>query len=650
MERKNFFYTILILFCCCTRLIPQPDSQGTPDSSMIYTLSDVVVSATKTSTSTLELANSITVIDSDEIANRNKINVFELLKTEHGLSYTTQGPLGTLSNINIRGGNNGNTLVLVDGMKLNLASDPANVYDFANLTTDNIDKIEVLRGPQSTLYGSDALSGIINIITKKGSGKSRFNLISEGGSYNTFKIAAGFSGETEMFNYNLSAGRVKSDGFSAASEKLGNNEKDGYDGNSFTSRFGINFNEDSYLDLYIRFIKSNADYDQNGGAFGDDPTYQYDQEEFVTRAESGFKLFDGLWDQKIGFGMYKNVRKYNYDSTLYNPVSSRSLYEGKRFKLDWLNNIMLSENQLLTFGLDAELDQSATRFYSLSSFGPYESIIPKSDVKIFGAYLQDQIKIEESFFATAGIRFDNHDKFGTAITYRLSPAFIIWQTGTKLKATLGTGFKAPSIFYLYDGLFGNENLNPEKSFGWDIGLEQFFWSSGISLGLTYFNNTFTDLIGLDNNLKAININKAVTSGLEIFASVKMLGFLLIKANYTFLETEDQGENSEDKNKPLLRRPKHKAAIYIKNNFFSIADISLEILYNGKRDDKDFSTFPATRVAMPSYVLVNVGIRVKTSEWLVVTGRVDNLFGKYYEDIFGYTAARLSGYFGINVTL
>ncbi|MGD8307082.1 MAG: TonB-dependent receptor plug domain-containing protein, partial [Ignavibacteria bacterium] len=322
---------------------------------MIYTLSDVAISATKTSTSTLELANSITVIDSDEIVNRNKISVFELLKTEHGLSYTTQGPLGTLSNINIRGGNNGSTLVLVDGMKLNLTSDPANFYDFANLTTDNIDKIEVLRGPQSTLYGSDALSGIINIITKKGSGKSRFNLISEGGSYNTFKIAAGLSGEVEMFNYNFSVGRVKSDGFSAASEKLGNDEKDGYEGNSFISRFGINFNEESYLDLYIRFIKSNADYDQNGGVFGDDPTYEYDQEEFVTKAEGGFKLFDGFWDQKIGFGMYKNVRKYNYDSTLYNPVYSRSLYEGKRFKLDWLNNIMLSKNQLLTFGLDAEL-------------------------------------------------------------------------------------------------------------------------------------------------------------------------------------------------------------------------------------------------------------------------------------------------------
>ncbi|MGD8307743.1 MAG: TonB-dependent receptor, partial [Ignavibacteria bacterium] len=183
-----------------------------------------------------------------------------------------------------------------------------------------------------------------------------------------------------------------------------------------------------------------------------------------------------------------------------------------------------------------------------------------------------------------------------------------------------------------------------------IGLEQFFWSSGISLGLTYFNNTFTDLIGLDNNLKAININKAVTSGLEIFASAKVLASLLIKANYTFLETEDQGENSEDKNKPLLRRPKHKAAIYITNNFLSMADVSLEIIYNGKRDDKDFSTFPATRVAMPSYVLINVGIRFKTNEWLVVTGRVDNLFDKDYEDIFGYTTAGLSGYIGINVTL
>jgi vitamin B12 transporter len=246
----------------------------------------VVVTATKSNTSTLELANSITIIDSADISNRNKINVFELLKTEYGVSYTTQGPQGTLANISIRGGDVGNTVVMIDGIKMNLTSDPANVYDFASLTVESIDRIEILRGPQSMLYGSDALSGVVNIISKKGNGKPLVSLLVEGGSYNTFKGVLGVSGSSNAFNYNLSFGRTQSEGFSAASEKYGNTEKDGYEGNNFISRFGFDFNDDTFLDLFVRFTKSNADYDQSGGEFGDDPTYKYNQEEFVTRAET----------------------------------------------------------------------------------------------------------------------------------------------------------------------------------------------------------------------------------------------------------------------------------------------------------------------------------------------------------------------------
>ncbi|MGB5847054.1 MAG: TonB-dependent receptor [Ignavibacteriaceae bacterium] len=643
----------IFLFICTvipfvTQTFGQTGTVTKSDTSGVYRLSDVVVTATKSNTNLLELANSITIIDSADISNRNKINVFELLKSEYGVSYTTQGPQGTLANISIRGGDVGNTVVMIDGIKMNLTSDPANVYDFASLTVESIDRIEILRGPQSMLYGSDALSGVVNIISKKGNGKPLFSLVAEGGSYNTFKGALGLSGSEKAFNYNLSFGRTQSEGFSAASEKYGNTEKDGYEGNNFVSRFGFDFSDDTFLDLFVRFTKSDADYDQIGGESGDDPTYKYNQEEFVTRAETGFKTIKGLWDQRVGLSFYRNMRKYKYDSTLYNPASSRSLYDGKRFKLDWLNTFNLPWNNFVTFGLDAELDQSTSQFYLLSSFGPFESVIPKSNVSIVGVYLQDQIKFDNRIFATGGIRYDNHEKFGSAFTYRFAPAYIIWETGTKLKATVGTGFKAPSIFYLYDPFFGNDSLKPERSFGWDIGIEQYLWSERVTIGATYFNNKFTDLLGSDENFKTININEAESNGIEAFINTIITDELFIKINYTYLQTEDEGEDSVDKGMPLLRRPRNKVALITSYNFLERANVTFEIIYNDIREDKNFSTFPATRVTLPSYTLLNIAAQFEVLNWLKVTGRVDNLLNVDYEDIFGYATPGLSGYAGVKI--
>jgi len=524
------------------------------DTSGIFKLSDVVITATKTNTNILELANSITIIDSTEIANRNKSNVFNLLQTEYGLSSIQFGPAGGLSTINIRGANVGHTLILIDGIEMNLTSESSNLYDFANLPVDGIERIEVLRGPQSTLYGSDAMAGVVNIITKKGSGEPAFTLFGEGGSHNSFKGALGFTGNYNNLNYNLSIGRTQSDGFSAAGEKYGNTENDGYSGNNFSSRLGYDFNKNSGINLFLRYSKAETDLDQGGGEFKDDSTYKYNFEETGLHAEGFVNLFDGLWELKFGGSYVRNVRKYNYDSTLFNPLSSNSSYDGRKYKLDWQNNFNLLANNTLTFGVETETDQVSTMFYSLSSFGPYESILPKSEVTTTGIYLQDQIKFANSFFITGGGRYDYHNKFGDAFTFRIAPAYIFWQTGTKLKATIATSFKAPSIFYLFDPFFGNENLNPEKSFGWDAGIEQFFWSDRITFGLTYFNNDYKDLIGLDENFKSFNIDKVRTDGVEFFFSTNPAKKIYLKAVYTYTKAKNISENSTDFDKLLLRRP------------------------------------------------------------------------------------------------
>lgn len=639
-----FFSTFLITAIASA----QNNDVHKTDSSGFYKLTDVVISASKTSSSTLELANSITVIDSAQIINSNQTNVFDLLKSEYGLSVTQPGGQGALSTINIRGSNPEHVLVLIDGIEMNMTSDAANVYDFANLPVEQVNRIEILRGPQSTLYGSDALAGVVNIITNKGTGNSTLLLSAEGGSYKSFKGSAGVSGSFNDLNFVLSYARIQSDGFSASGEKYGNTESDGYAGNNFSSRIGYDFNKQSGMNFYFRYTKAKTDLDQFGGKFGDDPSYIYNLEEFTTRAEGYFNLFDGLWDQKLGVSYHKNLREYNFDSTLYNPASSDSKYDGKKYKLDWQNNFNLFRSNILSAGIDFETEEAESEYYYNSSFGPYESLIPKHQVSTTGFYLLDQLNIDNRIFTSVGIRYDHHEKFGGAVTYRISPAYIFWQTGTKLKFNIGNAFKAPSIFYLYDPVFGNENLNPEENFGWDAGIEQYLWSDGISIGINYFANNFTDLFGTDENFKTINIEEAETNGIEFFTKANLMRELDFKFNYTFTHSEDKSETSPDYNQKLLRRPEHKIALLINSDLTEKVNINFEIIYTGEREDKNFSSYPVERVVLADYTLINIAAHYDLLEFLRIYGRIDNLLDKQYEEIYGYGTPGFSVYGGINL--
>ena len=220
MYKTKFLFSLFAVFILSSVSFSQNNVVHKTDSIGYYKLTDVVITATKTQANTLELANSISVIDSEQISNSNSNNVFDILKNETGVSFTRQGGNGTLSNLYIRGANSSHTLVLIDGVEVNLTNDPSGVYDFSALPSDNIDRIEILRGPQSTLYGSDALAGVINIITKKGNGSPKFSLLTEGGSYKTYKGMLGLKGSIQKFNYSVAASRTGSDGFSVASDKV----------------------------------------------------------------------------------------------------------------------------------------------------------------------------------------------------------------------------------------------------------------------------------------------------------------------------------------------------------------------------------------------------------------------------------------------
>lgn len=618
------------------------------DSMRTYQLSDVVISSTRTEIPLLHSSSSVTIIDSAEIINSGKVTVFDLLKDVSGISFTQQGGPGKLAYISIRGGNTNHTLLLIDGVEMNMTNDPSNTYDFFYLSPENISRIEILKGPQSTLYGSDAMAGVINIITRKGSGKPAFNISAEGGSYGTYKGAFGLNGEVSKINYSLTFSRFSTTGFSSASVDYGNTEKDGSSFNNFSSRIGMDITKDLSLNLFTRYSKGKSDYDQFGGKFGDDPTYVFDFEEMTTKLEGNYSLFEDLWQQSFGISFSRNIRKYSFDSTANNPASSNSHYDGNKYQLDWQNNFKLSSWNLFTFGLEAERELSSSEyFYNTDSYS-YASVFGEHFANTVGIFLQDQLNFNESFIAAIGIRYDKHNKFGSAVTYRIAPAYIIKETGTKIRFSNGNAFKAPSIFNLFDPAYGNVNLKPEKNKAWDIGIEQFFLNGKYSAGLTFFRNDFTDLFGSDALFRAINIKKAESHGVEFYTTANITKKIQLKFNYTLTKANDLSDN---KTTPLPRRPENKISFIANAELINGLNTMIEVLYVGSRKDIDFTNLIGNNlVTLKSYTLVNLSASYSILSCMDLLGRVDNLFNTKYEEIFGYGTPKFSVYAGFRVKL
>jgi len=644
MKILTYFF---LVSCCIFNLSAQDNSKT--DSVKTYLLKEIVVSATKTNAPKFTVASSISIIDSSEIANSNKTTVMELLQNQYGVSFTSQGGRGNLSQIYIRGGNPGHTLIQIDGIEMNMPNDPNNIFDFTDLSTDNIERVEILRGPQSTLYGADALSGVINIISKKGNGKPKFSFLTEGGTYNSYKGMMNISGSNNSFNYSVSLSREKTNGFSSADLKFGNTEKDASARYNINSRLGLSVSKNFSLNLFTLFTKAETNFDQFGGNFGDDPTYIYNLEQGAYKLEGDLSLLDGLWSQEFGVSFIKNLRKYKFDPSSFNPASSRSLYDGRKIKIEWQNNFQFTNN-LFTLGMETEQEMANSDYLWYNNSFAFSSILPESKMRTTGIYLQDQINFENKIYASVGIRYDNHEKFGSVVTYRIAPAFIFWKTSTKIKFTYGTGFKAPSLFNLFDPTFGNQNLKPEKSKGWDIGIEQYLLNSDLLVGVTYFSNIFDNLFGTDSHFKTINIGKAETNGAEFYLTYRYGNKLKLNLNYTYTNAKNKDVNSPEFEMELLRRPQHKATLSADYKLNSIFNIYSDISYIDIRIDKNFSLFPSQRVLLGSYILANLSVNVKVFSNLIIFGKLSNIFNSDYEEVFGYGTAKRSGYLGLKINL
>jgi vitamin B12 transporter len=609
----------------------------------------IVVTATRVETPEREVGSSITAVRSDEIIRRQRKTVASALRGTPGLDVARSGGPGAGTSLFLRGAPSEFTHVMIDGVEMVDPMSAGRSLDFAHLTTDNVERVEVLRGPQSTLWGSDAMGGVVNIITRRGSGEPRFYALTEGGSFHTYRQAMGLSGGSKLYHYSVGASLLKTDGISRSreeplfgpNEEDGNPETDGYSNASFSGRFGITPIEQLELQFFVRYIDAETHidgWDYAGGTSIDDLDHSTRYEQLLLKGQATVTLFDGIWDQTISVTNNDVDRDETNDQDDSSDNILKAAYNGRILKFDWQHNLHLHETNTLTLGMEIENERGDSQRIETMWGTTYNTTFDEEDEQTWSLYAQDQIKLFDSLFITLGIRHDEHQRFGTETTWRVAAAYLYEPTDTRIKASAGTGFKAPSLFQLHSS-FGNLDLDPQEARGWDFGFEQYILERKYGFGATWFRNDFDDMITYDFvTSKYMNINEVDTEGLEFFATAEPLQDLHLRVYYTYMQAEDR-----DTGLDLPRRAKNKYSADVSYLFLEKkASVSLGVDFVGDRPD-------ISDMHLDSYTVVNLAGSYQVHEHVQLYGRIDNLFDEDYQEAATYGVPGIGAYFGVKVT-
>jgi vitamin B12 transporter len=597
-------------------------------------LETLVVTATRIPTPALDVASSITIISADEIAARQVRTLPDLLKEVPGLNLVQTGGSGGQTSVFMRGTNSNHTKVLIDGIDLGDPSNPGGAFDLGTLLTQDIQTVEILRGPQSGLYGSDAIGGVINIITKSGSGPAQFNAGIEAGSFDTFNQAGGVSGSLDQFHYSATLQHYHAGATPVTPLDLlppGQARIDDYDDNlTASTKLGLDVTDRFDLGLVARYTDSHLRITgDNFATFpatpdasqSDNNTLQY-----YTRATGHLSLLDGALDQTLG-AAYSNVK-----SSQYSPDNPAAYLYGERVKFDWQGILKLAATQQLVLGAEHQRDEITQPISAATN--------------INSGYAELQSSFGGRVFDTISVRYDDNDRFGSQFTYRVAPTYLMEETGTKLKASVGTGFKAPSLSQMFQNFpefdfFGNPSLRPETSLGFDAGFEQSLAADNLRFGVTYFHNNIKNLIEDNADFTSLtNVGRAVTEGVESFVSYHPLESLTLRMDYTYLQATDEILHEE-----LLRRPKHKGSLNVAWQATSRLSLNATLLsvsswIDGNRD------FSIPRLTAPGYTTVDCAASYDLSSHWAIFGRITNLFNRHYQNPDGFMQPTVGAFAGV----
>lgn len=601
-----------------------------------------VVTATRDEAAASTVSSSVTVLGAQTLRDWQVLSVADALRSVPGVDIVRTGGPGGTTSLFTRGTNSNHTLVLVDGIELADPSGFDGAVNLADLTVEGIEKIEILRGPASSLYGSDALGGVVNVITRRGRGEPTFNLAAEGGSFGTFRAAGSASGSLGKTSFSGQVSHLRSDGIPLVA---GSTKAYGYGGTLAALRLGQRLSGNLEARIAARYSQSNLQLAGRTMGIGvtDDPNSTQKSQELYVRPEVRLSLLGGRWRQTLGAFYSHHGRNYDDLSNGGSDLDSLSRYQGRKARVDWQHEIIPAERNRAMIVLESEWDYAST----YSAYSGYEpQALGWTKVRNLAVALQDRHEVFTGVTLSGSARLDNHSMFGSVGTYTVGVAAVLPVIGTIARVNHGTAFKAPSLLQLRDPNYSNPDLKPERSRSFEAGFEQPLKFAGASLGATFFFNEVRELIIFDMvTYKPFNIGAARIAGIESFAEgswrLGALGELRARADYTWTNPKDA------EGKDLPRRARNKVGVSATWQPVDRASFTARVVGVGTRSDSDPR---GERVTLDPYALVSLMARYDLTRSLGFYARVENLLNARYQEAYGYGTPGLSAFGGVRVDL
>lgn len=583
------------------------------------TLDTVLVEGSRLDQSKTEIGSSVTILTEEDIDRLGVDFAVDAIATAPGVTVNQNGAFGGVASVRIRGAASSQSLVLIDGVPVNDTSAPGGGFDFARLDTANIARIEVLKGPQSTLWGTDAIGGVVAITTKRpeaGFGGSAFG---EYGAFDTWRGGASLGKAGKTGDYRLAVTGMSSDGISKADEANGNSEADGYDSLTLSAGGGLNLPAGARLDATALWSDAETEFDSfSFGAEGSvaDGDEKSETEDFAGHVSLRLPLLDDRLENLFVLGYSQISRASFVDGA---PGFSA---EGERRLYRYQGTLRVDERNTLAFGAERE-DTSANG--------------EGSDIE--GLFALYEFKPTGQITLTGGLRRDETDRFGSETTARLAGAYNP-TPGLTLRASWGQGFKAPTIFqttfFCCGASVPNADLDAETSEAFDIGADWRSADGRAEAGITFFDQDTENLIDFSFALGGYeNIASVASRGIELFGGYQLADWLTVSANYARINAETASGD------PLVALPEHSGDVTVSLDPDGPFSGAVLVRYNGEEETIDTTTLDGwTRVDLTgSYQLTQ---RVE------LYGRIENLFDSDYQQVLGYGTPGLSGSLGLRV--
>ncbi len=613
-------------------------------------LENVLVTASRTPVSAARAGSSYTVIDREELERRQVVYVADALRDVPGFAMSRVGTLGSQTQFRVRGAEANQVMVFIDGVE---ANDPASgdEFLFEQLMATEIERIEIIRGPQSALWGSDALAGVINLITRRGTEPFSASGYFEAGSFSTAMTGGQLSATGETFDLNLGVSHLDTEG--ANISRVGD-EDDGSRNSTFSLNAGARVSERTRVEFFARRTESLTEFDGTDFVSTGLPTdaeRETDASQQYLRISAKTSSANERWRHQLSLTRLETDNQNSDAGAFLGSTAAQKL----GFYLQTSVALDDADSHRLTLAVDRETQDFAQRGPA-SLFGD-----PNQDQSLdtTGYVLEYQGVELGAFSVSAALRHDDNSDFDDISTYRLTGSYRVESSGTRLHASIGSGQKSPTFVdrfgFFSDEFIGNPELKPEKSEGWEIGFEQPLSALNASVAATYFDEQLEDEIDgfvfdpASTFFTAANRpGKSERSGVELRLTADLSDAIDLSANYTYLDSTERQALGQEVDE--TRRPKNMFSLSLNYAPGTRTNINFNLSYNGSQDDVAFPPFPQPpeRVRLDGYTLVGLAASYQLTPAVQIIGRIENLLDENYEDVVGFSTPGVGAYFGVRV--